>query len=240
MPNEHKHSQAVLWPSEIVTLGLLHALKGISNRAFYGGLTRDLRALFPHLPERTRWFRLLKTHQAWTFQFLAKPTLLGIVDRFGIELIHPIREGRSPQQLGRKGVSNHRWIVGGKRCLVVNHLGAIGGWVWAPANAQDRWFHLIIELFQDHIVVLDDTGFHAQTGDPANLKLCRRGEWNDRMLTETVLSMRTQVCHFKQRKHRVAEYFQARLAISMALFSVLIQWHGLTANKDGFVALPIE
>ena len=38
----------------------------------------------------------------------------------GIELIHPIREGRSPQQIGRKGLSNHRWIAGGKLCLLLN------------------------------------------------------------------------------------------------------------------------
>ena len=29
-----KHPQATLWPSEVVTLGLLHALKGVGNRAF--------------------------------------------------------------------------------------------------------------------------------------------------------------------------------------------------------------
>jgi hypothetical protein len=40
-------------------------------------------------------------------------------------LIRPIREGRSPQQIGRKGVSNHRWIVGGKLCLLVNQYGAM-------------------------------------------------------------------------------------------------------------------
>jgi len=28
------HPHAVLWPSEIVMLGLLHALKGVVNRAF--------------------------------------------------------------------------------------------------------------------------------------------------------------------------------------------------------------
>lgn len=44
MRNIHKHSQAVLWPSEIVTLGLLHALKGVSNRAFYQWLTHNYRA----------------------------------------------------------------------------------------------------------------------------------------------------------------------------------------------------
>ncbi len=30
----HKHPEAHLWPSEVVTLGLLHALKGVGNRAF--------------------------------------------------------------------------------------------------------------------------------------------------------------------------------------------------------------
>src|SRR5262245_6276526 len=109
-----KHPEARLWPSEVVTLGLLHALKGVGNRPFYRWLTRDYRGLFPRLPERTRLFRLFKTHQDWTKVFLAAPTVLGVIDTYGIELIHPIREGRSPQQIGRKGLSNHRWIVGGK------------------------------------------------------------------------------------------------------------------------------
>src|SRR5438132_14419048 len=30
-----KHPEAYLWPSEVVTLGLLHALKGVGNRPFY-------------------------------------------------------------------------------------------------------------------------------------------------------------------------------------------------------------
>src|SRR6516165_5365653 len=60
------HPEAHLWPSEVVTLGLLHALKGVGNRPFYRWLTRDYRALFPHLPERTRLFRLFKTHHNWT------------------------------------------------------------------------------------------------------------------------------------------------------------------------------
>ena len=41
------------------------------------------------------------------------------------------------------------------------------------------------------MIVLSDTGFHAAEGDPANLKLCQRGEWQDRILVETVLSMLT-------------------------------------------------
>ena len=53
-----RHPEAHLWPSAVVTLGLLHALKGVGNRAFNRWLTRDDRAFFPRLPERTRLFRL--------------------------------------------------------------------------------------------------------------------------------------------------------------------------------------
>ena len=133
-----KHPEAHLWPSEVVTLGLLHALKGVGNRPFYRWLTRDYRPLFPRLPERTRLFRLLKTHQDWTRAFLAAPTVLGVIDTYGIELIHPMREGRSPQQIGRKGLSNHRWIVGGKLCLLLNQWGLIVGWACATARPRSR------------------------------------------------------------------------------------------------------
>src|SRR5215470_5636029 len=74
------------------------------------------------------------------------------------------------QQIGRKGLSNHRWIVGGKLCLVVTQYGLVVAWAC-------------------------DTAFHAAEGDPANLKLCRRGEWEERIRIETVLSMLTLVCH---------------------------------------------
>src|SRR5438552_13556148 len=58
-----KHPEAHLWPSEVITLGLLHALKGVGNRAFYRWLTRDYRPLFPRLPERTLLLRLLNINQ---------------------------------------------------------------------------------------------------------------------------------------------------------------------------------
>ena len=32
-----KHPEAHLWPSEVVTLGLLHALKGVGNRPSIAG-----------------------------------------------------------------------------------------------------------------------------------------------------------------------------------------------------------
>src|SRR5258708_19643611 len=77
-----KHPEAPLWPSEVVTLGLLHALKGVGNRAFYRWLTRDYRPLFPRLPERTRLFRLFKTHQDWTRAFLPPPPVLPAIPPF--------------------------------------------------------------------------------------------------------------------------------------------------------------
>jgi hypothetical protein len=62
---------------------------------------------------------------------------------------------------------------------------------------------------------LSDSAFHAAEGDPSNLKLCPRGEWEDRMLVETVLSMLTLVCHVKKVMHRVWAYFHARLAFTL-------------------------
>ena len=44
-----KHSQANLYPSEVVTMALLFALKGVGPRAFYRWFSRDYRPLFPKL-----------------------------------------------------------------------------------------------------------------------------------------------------------------------------------------------
>ena len=142
-----KHSQAHLYPSEVVTLALLFAIKGVGTRAFYRWLVKDWRDAFPNLPERTRLFRLFKTHRDW-------------------------------------------------------------------AN-------------------------RAKEGDPINLKICDRNTWNPRMLVETVLSMLTTVCHFKKLTHRVWEYFEATLGFTMAAFNIMVQWHGLKPDPDGFVPLSI-
>ena len=112
-----KHPDAKLYPSEVVTLALLFAIK-VKDVGLLSRLTRDYLPLFPYVPERTRLARLFKTHTAWTAGFMAAPTVLGVADSYGIELIHPMREGRSPAQIGKKGQSNHRWIVGGKLCFI--------------------------------------------------------------------------------------------------------------------------
>jgi hypothetical protein len=161
------------------------------------------------------------------------------MDSYGIELLHPVREGRSPQQLGKKGKSNYRWIVGGKLCLVLKHRGLVCAWDCATANVSDTHFQSLAQSFQDQMVILVDSGFHAKAGDPSNLKLCRGGEWNERMMVETVLSMLTLVCHFKKLTHRVWDYFKARLAFSMAAFNLLVQWDGRQPDERGFVHLSI-
>ena len=49
-----KHPEAKLYPSEVITLALLFAIKGGEMQAFYRWLTRDYLLLFPQVPERTR------------------------------------------------------------------------------------------------------------------------------------------------------------------------------------------
>jgi hypothetical protein len=234
-----KHPQANLYPSELVTIGLLFALKGVGERAFYRWLARDYRPLFPQLPDRTRLFRLLTAHRAWTNRFWAEPSLLGVADTFGIELLHPRREGRTPHQLGNKGLSNQRWLIGAKLGFVLNHLGLFTAWDCNWLSTADQDFRHLIAQFRDEMVVLTDSAFHGKTGNPPNMKPCPRGTWNTRMLIETVLSMLTQVCHLKKVAHRVADYFRARLAFVIAAFNLLVQWDGLTPDANGMVHLSI-
>jgi hypothetical protein len=240
MQGARKHSQAKLYPSEVVTLALLRSLKGGSNRAYYRWIERDYQELFPNLPSRTRLFRLFNSHQHWTKCFMAEPSMLSVIDTYGIELIHPRREGRSKKQIGRKGKSNWRWIVGGKLCLLQNHLGLIIDWDYDSANVHDGTaFQDIIDQVAGKTVVFADAGFTKVDWHPDHLRLCKRGEWNDRMLIETTLSMLTLVCNFKKLFHRVWSYFASRMAYTMALFNILVQWDGLAPDDNRLVHLSI-
>ncbi len=239
MENVPKHTQASLYPSELVAIAIVFAVKGTGNRAFYSWFKRNFIHLFPKLPERTRLFRLFNVHRDWTDIFMAEQSMLGIADAYGIELIHPIREGRSSKQTGKKGLSNRRWIVGGKLCYIINHLGQVVAWDCDTANVHDSKFHSLIEQC-DQMVVLTDNGFHLKVGDPENILICKRGEWDERILVETVLSMLTVVCKFKKVGHRVWDYFKSRLAYTMAAFNILTGWRGLNpCPYTGFVKLSI-
>jgi hypothetical protein len=171
------HPEAHLWPSAVVTLGLLHARKGVGNRPFSRWWTRDSRALFPRLPERTRLLRLFRTHHDWTRVFRAAPTILGGMDTSGLERIHPLRAGRRPQQIGRTGVSNHRWMGGGTRCLLRKQWGLSVGWACATAQVAENSLQGLMRQCEERMMVFSDTGFHAAAGDPSHRKLCPRGAW---------------------------------------------------------------
>lgn len=235
-----KHSQALLYPSEVVTLALLFALKGSGNCAFYRWVNRDWLHLFPYLPDRTRLFRLFNSHRHLIKRFMAAPSMLGVIDSYGIELIHPRREGRSVKQIGKKGLSHKRWIVDGKLCLLLNIIGLVVDWDVHTANVYDGTaFQEMVDAVADEMLVFADPHFAKQDWHPTNLKLCPKGTWNDRMMIETVLSMLTVVCHFKKVGHRVWDYFKSRVGYTMALFNILVQWHGLEPDEDGFVHLSI-
>jgi hypothetical protein len=60
-----------------------------------GMLHAKYRVWFPALPERSRLQRLLRDHAEDVSPFLADPSFFMLVDTYGIELIHPRREGRS-------------------------------------------------------------------------------------------------------------------------------------------------
>ena len=51
--------------------------------------------------------------------------------------------------------------------------------------------------------------------------------------------MLTVVCRFKPLSHRVWAYFEMRLGYTMAMFNLLVQWHGLEPDEDGMVHLSI-
>jgi hypothetical protein len=235
-----KHPLGNLYASEIVTLALLYSLKGCGQRAFWRWLVRDYGSLFPNLPDRTRLFRLFNSHRAYLELFLAEPSLIGVIDSYGIELLHPIREGRSEKQIGRKGKSNKRWIVGGKLCYLLNHLGLIVAWACDTANVYDgSAFQQLVDDVAEQMVVFADTGFNKKDWQPCNLRLCKRGEWNVRMLVETVLSMLTYVCDFKRSRHKGWDYFETKVGFTMALFNILVQWHGFQPDDTGFISLSI-
>lgn len=66
-----KVPQAKRYPSEVVTIGILCALKGGHFRAFYRWLKRDCGALFGGLPHRTTLQRQLRAQQYQADRLLA-------------------------------------------------------------------------------------------------------------------------------------------------------------------------
>jgi hypothetical protein len=121
-----------------------------------------------------------------------------------------------------KGLSNRRWIAGGKLCWLLNHLGLVIGWDFTTAKVRDTCFQPLNKHSADLTVVFSDCGFHAKDGDPDHLNVCKPYTQNERLLVETALPRLTTNCHFKKVFHRTREHFQTRLGFTMATFNLLV------------------
>jgi hypothetical protein len=226
---------AKLYPSEVVTIGILFALKGGHFRAFYRWLKRDFDALFGGLPDRTNLLRQLREHQHLTDALMEQPSVLNVVDSFPIELIFPIRAGRSVQQFGTKSRDKGRWSVGVKLCWILNRCGRVCGWIWDKMNYADNKFLDFFEEYDTQAVILADWGFRCADGVPDNVKLCKKGTWNNRMVVETSFSLLTVVCNAKKIHHRLEPYIEARLAYTVAMFNILLKlFHALHPAESDF------
>jgi hypothetical protein len=235
MKGMSKHTQASFYPSELVMIGILFALKGGYIRAFYRWLSRDYADLFPGLPERTRHGRLIDTHQRWCDCMLAAHSFFTVIDSYPIELLFPVRQRRSPQQVGKKSKDKGRWSVGIKLCWLFNVQEKVVAWDWDTISVADQQFHPVNEKVNEQSIILADYGFRSVDGVPDNCKLCAKGTWDERMCVETALSIVTVICGLKRIHHRLSADIQARLASMSAVFNVLLMlFHRLRSDADPF------
>lgn len=176
---DKKHSQGKMYLSEIILCGVLFALYGRSFRRFHPWLLK--RKIFPDLPERSRLQRLVNHYGYLCEKFLGNKTFYGILDSFGIEVIHPIREGRSEEskEISKKGKSNHRWIVGRKVAVTINQQYEIVKMNDDTDNVCDNTFNEEQQNAAD--ITLTDQGFKKKEGTSENFKICKKGQWNERM-----------------------------------------------------------
>ena len=217
-----KRADAHLYPSEIVTIGLMFARKGGKYRPFYRWLVANYGHWFPKLPEQSRLHRLLRASSHFTDRFLKQPSFFTIGDTFGIELIHPRREGRSPQQVGRKGGSNGRWIVGIKLAWLVTATGEVVDWRWTTANEPATGFRDLATQFDGETIVVSDLSFRKTNTPHQNLKYCEKGTWNERYQIETWFSVIEGLFQSKKLYHREANHLEARLGYIAALLNILL------------------
>lgn len=226
-----QHPNSKLHPSEIVTLALLKRMSGKAYRRFQVWLKTT--GLFSRLPDYTRLCRLFHQYKEVieVFSRESLQTDWAVLDSVICETIHPIREGRKTQWVG-KNKSKGRWMVGMKIAILVSPQGHILGWETDTANIHDKHFSWIVEdvSFQ----VLTDKGFHAREGDPENLTICNRGEQNQRMVVESVFSLCKRLLGLNNIVTKTRQGFELAVASIFALFNLLLEMNkrlGLFTHK---------
>lgn len=149
-PARHPGPPAQLAPSEIVTLGIYaQATRFPSEHVFYHHATRQLRPLFPGLPSRDRFNRLLRA----CGPLLTKVALhIGQQLAAGDERAFEILDGtgvtvRNAKRRGHGWLSGYAdigwctrmgWYAGVRVLVSATPSGAITGWGAGPASANDR------------------------------------------------------------------------------------------------------
>ena len=221
---DKRHPLGKLYISEILLCGVLFALKGGSFRRFHPWLAK--RHLL-NLPERSRLCRLLIKNRKLCNTFLSSETFFNVLDSFGVEIIHPAREGRSEQSksVSKKGKSNHRWIIGRKINVSINGELEITDYQDATANVCDNTFDDQYRKDEEHLY-LTDNGYRKQAkygGTPPNFKICQSGTWNERMWVERLFSLWTRICGMKHSFHRSVTGFQAKVAYLVALTNIVFR-----------------
>jgi hypothetical protein len=228
-----QHYNAKLHPSEVVTLALLKRMSGKAYRRFLVWLKTT--GLFPKLPDFTRLCRLFTQYkqaiEVISKQMDSMSTSWAVLDSVHCEVIHPIREKRKNNWVG-KNKSKGRWVVGMKVAVVVSPQGDILDWTLEPSNVHDKHLAWIVENFS--VQVLSDTGFHSKDGDPENLKICKRGEQNQRMVVESVFSLLKRLLGLNQIQAKSHSGFELALSSIFALFNLLLEMNrrlGLYTQK---------
>lgn len=201
----------------------------------YRWLDAHYRYLLPALPELTRLLRLLKRCRQYTDAFLAEPAFLTIADTYGIARIHPRREGRSPQHVGKKGTSNGRWIVGVERGWLVPNAGKGVTWPWDTANVSDREVRAMPVAYKSEPITVGDFGFREQDAPHDNRHFCAKGTWSERFTIETDVSWVCQRFNGKQMYQRTSRYIDARLGYLSARMNGLLDVASVPRSLAEFV-----
>ena len=218
-----------------MTIGILFALKGGRFRAFYRWLKRDYNTLFGGLPHRTALQRQLREQQTHTDWLLAQPSVLNVADSYPIELLFPISEGRSKQQVGTKGKDKGRWSIGVKVCWIINTFGQVCGWIWDGMKCPIRRSSTFSKTMRSKPSSWPTGVFGVLKGPGQRQNLQERHLERLQMPVETTFSLLTVVCNAKKIFHRVEDYIEARLAYLAAMFNVLLQlFHQLHPDESIF------